>query len=173
MLSLLKLAGSGSNGAALATVLAQLISVAISLFIIRRTKLPFEFHKADIRMNKPRAKAILRIGTPIALQDLLVGISFLVMLAIVNKIGLTASAGIGVAEKVCAFIMLVPAAFMQSMSAFVAQNYGAGKPDRAKQALKTGIAVSFVFGFMMFLLTFFRGVKCYTERAVDKHPKIW
>ncbi len=147
----------GSNGAALATVLAQLISVVISLFIIRWTKLPFEFHKADIRMNKPRAKAILRIGTPIALQDLLVGISFLVMLAIVNKIGLTASAGIGVAEKVCAFIMLVPAAFMQSMSAFVAQNYGAGKPDRAKQALKTGIAVSFVFGFMMFLLTFFRG----------------
>ena len=147
----------GANGAALATVLAQLISVLISLVIIRRTKLPFEFHRSDIRVNNVCAKAIFRIGTPIALQDLLVGVSFLVMLAIVNKIGLTASAGVGVAEKVCAFIMLVPAAFMQSMSAFVAQNYGAGKADRAKQALKTGIAVSFVFGFMMFLLTFFRG----------------
>lgn len=147
----------GANGAALATVLAQLISVLISLFIIRRTKLPFEFRKTNIRMDRPCARSIFRIGTPIALQDLLVGISFLVMLAIVNNLGLSASAGVGVAEKVCAFIVLVPLAFMQSMSAFVAQNFGAGKPDRAKQALKTGIAVSFVFGFIMFLLTFFHG----------------
>ena len=85
------------------------------------------------------------------------GISFLVMLAIVNRLGVTASAGVGVAEKVCAFIMLVPAAFMQSMSAFVAQNYGAGHTDRAKKALRTGISVSFAFGVLMFLLTFFRG----------------
>ena len=61
---------------------------------------------------------------PIALQDLLVGLSFLVLLAIVNTLGLTASAGVGVAEKVCAFIMLIPAAFMQAMSAYVAQNHG-------------------------------------------------
>ena len=147
----------GASGAALATVLAQLISVLISLVIIRRTELPFEFRKSHIKFNKPCAVSIFRIGTPIALQDLLVGISFLVMLAIVNDISLTASAGVGVAEKVCAFIMLVPAAFMQSMSAFVAQNYGAGKYDRASKALKTGIAVSFVFGVIMFLLTFFRG----------------
>lgn len=67
--------------------------------------------------------------------DLLVNISFLVILAIVNSLGLTASAGVGVAEKLCGFIMLVPSAFMQSMSAFVAQNIGAGKPERAKKAL--------------------------------------
>ncbi|MBR1750519.1 MAG: MATE family efflux transporter [Ruminococcus sp.] len=149
--------GLGAAGAALATVIAQLISVIISLFIIRRTKLPFEFHRSNIRLVKASAVSIFRIGTPIALQDFLVGVSFLVMLAIVNSLGVTASAGVGVAEKVCAFIMLVPAAFMQSMSAFVAQNYGAGLIDRAKQALKTGIAVSFFFGVIMFLLTFFRG----------------
>ena len=45
----------------------------------------------------------------------------------------TASAGVGVAEKVCAFIMLISSAFMQSISAFVAQNYGAGQMDRAKK----------------------------------------
>ncbi len=58
--------------------------------------------------------------------DLLVSISFLIILAIVNSMGVTASAGVGVAEKVCAFIMLISSAFMQSISAFVAQNYGAG-----------------------------------------------
>ncbi len=147
----------GASGAALATVLAQLVSVIISLFIIAKIKLPFSFGRSDIRIDKSSAAEIIRIGTPIAIQDFLVGISFLVLLAIVNGLGVTASAGVGVAEKVCAFIMLVPAAFMQSMSAFVAQNYGAGLIDRAKLALKTGIAVSVLFGMSMFVLTFFRG----------------
>jgi Na+-driven multidrug efflux pump len=100
---------------------------------------------------------IIRIGSPIALQDFLVGISFLVMLAIVNSIGVTESAGVGVTDKVCAFIMLVPAAFMQSMSAFVAQNYGAGYIDRAVKTLRTGIVVSVFFGIVMFFVTFFHG----------------
>ena len=149
--------GMGASGAALATVIAQLISVLISLRIIRRVQLPFAFRRSHIRLEKQEAASIIRIGIPIALQDFLVGISFLVLLAIVNSIGVTASAGMGVAEKVCAFIMLVPAAFMQSMSAFVAQNYGAGRIDRAKAAMKTGVAVSFAFGVLMFALTFFRG----------------
>lgn len=149
--------GLGASGAAYATVLAQLVSVVISLFMILRTKLPFTFTRAHIRLLKECTATIFRIGAPIALQDFLVGISFLVLLAIVNSLGVTASAGVGVAEKVCAFIMLVPASFMQSMSAFVAQNYGAGRIDRAKQTLKAGIAVSFLFGVVMFALTFFRG----------------
>ncbi len=149
--------GMGASGAALATVIAQLISVIISLVIIRKVKLPFQFSRKDIRFNTSYAWKIVTIGAPIALQDFLVGISFLVLLAIVNQLGLTQSAGIGVAEKVTAFIMLVPSAFMQSMSSFVAQNLGAGKPERADKALKDGIAVSFLFGAAMFALTFFRG----------------
>lgn len=147
----------GAEGAAIATVIAQLISVIISLFIIRKAKLPFKFSRKDIKFNRFFARKIAAIGTPIALQDFLVGISFLVLLAIVNNLGLSQSAGVGVAEKVCAFIMLVPSAFMQSMSSFVAQNLGAGKPERADKALKSGIAVSFAFGAVMFVLTFFRG----------------
>ena len=147
----------GAAGAAIATVIAQVISVVISFFIIRKKQLPFELKKTHLKIDKIYAGTIIRIGTPIALQDFLVGISFLVMLAIVNSLGVTASAGVGVAEKVCAFIMLVPAAFMQSMSAFVAQNYGAGYTDRAVKALKSGIAVSMFFGVIMFWITFFHG----------------
>ena len=147
----------GASGAALATVIAQLISVIISFIMIGHAKLPFEFHRTNIKLRKSCTSVIVRIGTPIALQDFLVGISFLIMLAIVNRIGLNASAGVGVAQKVCVFIMLVPISFMQSMTAFVAQNYGAGHMDRAKKALKNGITISFVFGIVMFLLAFFRG----------------
>lgn len=147
----------GASGAALATVLAQLLSVVISFLIIRKATLPFVFKKSMIRWKKNLASIIVRIGTPAAIQEFLVGVSFLVLLAIVNQLGVTASAGVGVAQKVCAFIMLVPLAFMQSMTAFVAQNYGAGLFQRAQKVLKIGIAVSFIFGIFMFLFTFFRG----------------
>lgn len=147
----------GATGAAIATVIAQLISVIISFFIIKRIKLPFEIHKSDFKLKRNVASGIVRIGTPIALQDFLVSMSFLVMMAIVNQISLSASAGVGVAQKVCVFIMLVPIAFMQSMSAFVAQNYGAGHTDRAVKALKTGVAISLFFGIVMFFITFFHG----------------
>lgn len=149
--------GMGTSGAAIATVLAQVISVIVSFGIIRKKELPFEIGKSDIRIHIPSMKKMAGLGAPIALQDLLVSISFLIILAIVNSMGVTASAGVGVAEKVCAFIMLISSAFMQSISAFVAQNYGAGKMERAKKALAGGIAVSFVIGVGMFFLSFFHG----------------
>lgn len=149
--------GLGALGAALATVMAQAMSVLISLFIIRKKSLPFEFSKKYIKPEKTYMKSTLILGIPIAFQDLLVSISFLAIIAIVNNIGLTQSAGVGVAEKVCAFIMLLPAAYMQSMSAFIAQNMGAGKPKRAQKALLCGIASSLVAGATMFYITFFHG----------------
>ena len=100
-------------------------------------------HKTDIGVHGRTLRKMVGLGAPIALQDLLVSISFLIILAIVNSMGVTASAGVGVAEKVCAFIMLISSAFMQSISAFVAQNYGAGRMDRAKKALHYGVAVFF------------------------------
>ncbi len=147
----------GATGAAIATVVAQALSVILSLVIITKRPLPFSVSRRDIRPVKKHIKTILILGTPIALQDLLVSISFLAILAIVNDIGLTESAGIGVAEKVCAFIMLISSAFMQSMSAFVAQNIGAKKPERAMKALKYGIITSLSIGLIVGVFTFFRG----------------
>ena len=129
----------GTTGAACATVFAQVVSVVVSFGFIRKKQLPFVFKKENVRIHKDLLKKMAGLGAPIALQDLLVSISFLIILAIVNSMGVTASAGVGVAEKVCAFIMLISSAFMQSMSAFVAQNYGAGRMDRAKKALYNGI----------------------------------
>ncbi|MDO5806913.1 MAG: MATE family efflux transporter [Lachnospiraceae bacterium] len=147
----------GTSGAAIATVAAQIISVIVSMIAIRKKELPFTLQRSDLKLNKNTIRTVAGLGAPIALQDLLVSISFLIILAIVNSMGVIASAGVGVAEKVCAFIMLISSAFMQSISAFVAQNYGAGKMDRSKKALHCGIAVSFVIGVAMFFLTFFHG----------------
>lgn len=147
----------GTAGAAIATVFAQAVSVVLSLVIICRKDLPFTFRVRDIRPKADYIKQTLFLGVPIALQELLVSISFLAITAIVNGLGLTISAGVGVAEKLCGFVMLVPSAYMQAMSAFVAQNMGAGKPDRARKALLCGIASSLAVGAVMGYFTFFHG----------------
>ena len=91
-------------------------------------------------------RRILRVGVPIALQELLVQFSFLFIQVVVNGMGVDASAAVGVAEKVCMFLMLVASAYMQSISAFVAQNNGAGLPERSVKALFYGIRTAFVAG---------------------------
>ena len=147
----------GVAGAALATVLAQAVSVALSLLFTARRGLPFAFSRRDIRMNPQYVGHILRLGIPVALQSVLVNISFLAITAIVNGLGVIASAGVGVAEKLCSFIMLVPSAFGQSLSAFVAQNIGAGRRDRAKKATFYGMGASLCCGVVLAWLSFFHG----------------
>jgi putative MATE family efflux protein len=147
----------GCAGAAIATVAAQLVSVVISLLLIRKRGLPFTLTRKDFCWDRPIIGRTVQLGFPIALQDFLVGISFLIILAIVNSLGVLVSAGVGVAEKVCAFIMVVSSSFMQSMAAFVAQNYGAGNYKRALESLWIGISISFSIGVVMFYITFFHG----------------
>lgn len=147
----------GAAGAALATVASQAVSVCLSLIIIRKRGLIFPFTKNQIRFNGARILKIVKMGGPCALQDLLVSISFLAITAIVNQLGVIASAGVGVAEKLCGFIMLIPSAYTQSMSAFVAQNIGAGQPKRAKKGLYYGMLTSFCFGIALSYFAFFHG----------------
>ena len=149
--------GMGVAGAAIATVCARAVSVRLSLLIIRRRQLPFTLTKQDIRFEKSVIRQILKLGIPVTFQDLLVSLSFLAIIAIANAMGTIASAGVGVAEKLCAFVMLVPSAYMQSMSAFVAQNVGAGREDRSQKALLCGIVSSLAAGLVMGWAAFFHG----------------
>ena len=118
---------------------------------------PASLRLKDIRAKAEYVRQILFLGVPVALQELLVSISFLAITAIINGLGLTVSAGVGVAQKLCGFIMLVPSSYMQAMSAFVAQNMGAEKPERARKALLCGIASSLVVGALIGYFTFFHG----------------
>jgi len=149
--------GLGVEGVAIATIFAQAISVVFSIIIIKKRGVPFEFSRNSIHFHKAFSSQILRYGAPIALQDGLVNLSFLAITTIVNSLGLIASAGIGVAEKLAGFLMLVPSAFGQSVAAFVSQNYGAKKYDRTKTTLAYGIISSLCFGIIMAYFSFFHG----------------
>ena len=143
-------------GAAFATVFAQAVSVVFAVVILLKKDLPFNIRKQDFRLNA-QCRRFLAIGIPLALQEFLTQLSFLALCAFVNRLGLEASSGYGVACKIVNFAMLIPSALMQSMASFVAQNVGAGKFRRAKQVMFTGIGVGLVFGCLVFVLVLLKG----------------
>ncbi len=143
-------------GAALATILAQAVSVVLSLVIIRRQKLPFSFKRSDIRFNR-EVGAFLQLGIPLAIQEILTNLSFLILCSLINDMGLDASSGYGIAQKVISFVMLIPSSLMQSMSAFVGQNVGAGHEDRARKTMFTGMGLGAFIGVFICVLSYFRG----------------
>lgn len=145
-----------ASGAALATVIAQSASVLFSLIYMKKNPLPFSVAE-QWEKSGAMIKDILKIGSPIALQDFLTGFSFLIITGIVNTLGVVASAGVGVAEKLFVFLSIVPSAFMSGLSTCVAQNMGAGNIKRAGKFLKEAQKISLLFGVFMFFLTFFCG----------------
>ena len=101
-------------------VLAQAVSVLISLLIIRKREHLLPLSKKDLKPDARTAKKIFMIGTPVALQELLVGFSFVFIQSTVNAIGVIESDGVGIGEKLLAFLMLVGSSYMQAMAAFTA-----------------------------------------------------
>ena len=145
-------------GAAIATVAAQGVSVVLSILIIKKRASVFHLKKEDIGFNE-EISGIMKIGTPIALQELLTQSSFLVLCALVNSLGLAASSGYGIASKVQSFVMLIPSSLMQSMSSFVSQNVGAGKEKRAFKSMLTGMGIGAFVGVFVFFGVIFFGDK--------------
>lgn len=143
-------------GAALATVFAQAVSVVCAVAMLAKKGLPFTITKKDFRLN-PQCRKFLGIGLPLALQEFLTQLSFLALCAFVNRLGLEASSGYGVASKIVNFAMLIPSALMQSMASFVSQNVGAGNAKRARRAMFTGIGVGLIFGCAVFALVMVKG----------------
>ncbi|MDE7233122.1 MAG: MATE family efflux transporter, partial [Lachnospiraceae bacterium] len=143
-------------GAALATVMAQAVSGVLALMIIRKRELPFTLKREDIRFHA-EIKKFVQVGTPIAFQEILTQLSFLALCAFINRLGLDASSGYGVANKIVSFVMLVPGSLMQSMASFVAQNVGAGQEKRARKAMVTGMLIGCSVGVFITAFAFFRG----------------
>ena len=137
--------GFGPAGAALGTTLAQTISVAVSLFMILRRK-SISLSKGGFHPRRSVVGQILQIGVPVALQDGLIQIAFIVITIIANRRGLNDAAAVGIVEKIIGFVFLVPSSMLSTVSALGAQNIGAGKPERAVQTLRYAICITVGFG---------------------------
>jgi len=143
-------------GAAIATILAQAVSVILSIIIIIKRKLPFNMTRQDITFSY-EIRGFVKVGAPLALQELLTNLTFLALCAFINRLGLESSSGYGVAQRIQSFVMLIPSSIMQSMASFVSQNVGAGREDRAGNAMKCGMAMGTVIGLVIAFVAFFHG----------------
>ena len=139
----------GSTGAAIATITAQGLSFVAALIFLMKKGFPFPFTRRHLRLNGRAARRILKVGGPLALQSTSVHLSFMIISAIINTMGLIASAAVGVTEKIMAFAFLPPDAFAAALAAMTAQNIGAGKPKRALEALKWSILFSLAVGLLV------------------------
>ena len=140
----------GAAGAAAATVASQGISVVIGLAALKKTH--GEVLGKSGRINGEAAGKILGTGVPIALQEGLIQVSFLVITMIANSRGVEVSAAVGIVEKVISFLFLVPGAMLSTVSALSAQNAGAGRHERSRAVLRYGCMICACFGTVIFVL---------------------
>lgn len=138
--------GMGAAGAALGTVCGQAVSVVFAFLMMRKRDFGFRVTKQDIRVDKEVISQILKVGTPIACQDGLIQVAFIVITVIANSRGLIASAAVGIVEKLIGFMFLMPSAFLSAISTITAQNMGADKPERARASLRYGIIITVCWG---------------------------
>ncbi|MBE7705496.1 MAG: MATE family efflux transporter [Cyanobacteria bacterium SIG29] len=141
----------GAQGAALATVFSQAVSVLIGLIYIKNGNFVFAFKFRGVKFDVQTAKELFKIGLPLSLQDTLIPLSFLFLFSIANAMGVSSSAAYGSVVRLNAFLMLPAGSFAMALTALTAQNLGAGLMDRAIKSLKLSILFSFVFGFIFFI----------------------
>lgn len=141
----------GAAGAALGTTLSQLISVLISLKFFKG-KTGGAFKSENLKPNRTTAARIIKIGLPVAAQDGLIQIAFIVITVIANSRGLNDAAAVGIVEKIISFVFLVPSSLLSAVSAIGAQNIGAGKPRRAQLTLRYAVFTALGFGVAVSLI---------------------
>ena len=139
----------GAAGAALGTTLAQEVSVGTALLVIGKRKTGIVMEKAHFRPKRPVLGNLLKIGVPIAVQDGLIQVAFLLITIIANRRGLIDAAAVGIVEKIIGFVFLVPSSLLAAVSALGAQNFGAHKPERAVATLRYAIFIALGFGFIV------------------------
>lgn len=139
----------GAAGAALATILAQGMSVLFALVALRRRSLGIKLRRADFAPDKTTLTALLKVGVPVAAQDGFIQVSFLIITAIANHRGMLVSASVGIVEKIISFLFLVPSSMLSTVSAMAAQNAGAGQHGQAKKVLRYAITICISFGLLV------------------------
>jgi putative MATE family efflux protein len=143
----------GATGAGIATVISQGFSMVLCIIYLIKRRFVFDFHIRSFGIDKEQLKAILKLGVPISVQNLISNLSFLFMTALVNTLGVTASAAVGAVGKYNGFAILPAIAMNAAISTMCAQNIGAGREDRAKKTWLTGMAISCFISYTIYILT--------------------
>ena len=163
--------GMGAAGAAIATVGSQAFSVVLALLFLMRGKDSMGVTRRDFAPDGQYMGQLLGIGVPVAFQEGLIQVSFLVITAIANSRGVNVAAAVGIVEKIISFLFLVPSSMLSTVSAVAAQNAGAGLHERGKRALRYGITVCVSVGLVIFVICQF-AAEAIVGRFVVNEPEV-
>lgn len=139
----------GVAGAAIATITSQAVSAILTMRALMRTEECYKFVIKKLRVDFPLLGRILRIGFPAGIQSMMYSISNLLIQANINALGTDTMAAWTAFGKVDSIIWMVMGAFSVSVTTFVGQNWGAGKVDRVKTSIRTGMVVELLSTLIM------------------------
>ena len=134
--------GRSVDGVAIATVLSQLFSVIVLMVVLRKRGL-LVFPWEERCFDPVILKNILRIGIPAGLQGMMFSLANICIQSAINSLGAEVMAGSAAANNIEVFSYYVLMSYGQACTTFVGQNYGAGKQERCKMALKTSLLQGF------------------------------
>ncbi|MCG5261191.1 MATE family efflux transporter [Cupriavidus gilardii] len=130
-------------GSALATLIAQLVSLAAMMWLLYRRKHFLTLHRSQLRHLRPDLgilRSLVAKGLPMGLQMVVISSSAIVMMALVNQYGSQTAAAYGVASQLWTYVQMPALAVGASVSSMVAQNVGAGRWDRVSRITGMGLA---------------------------------
>ncbi len=129
-------------GAALATILSQLMAAVLVLATLMRTEEVYRFIPKELRMDRIILKRIIQIGLPAGLQSMMYSISNIIIQANINGFGTDTIAAWAVYGKIDGIFWMIMDAMSISVTTFAGQNYGAGKYDRLRKGTYVGLGLT-------------------------------
>ena len=147
----------GVFGVAIATVTAQIVSLCIALAMYVHNYPDYRLTKEDFKLSRRIIGKVFTIGLPMGLQSSITAIGCTIMQSAVNSLGTNYVAAYSSASKIQGLITTPVSSLTTSITPFVAQNYGAGKPKRIFSGAKTVFIIVLIYGVLGSLCQFFLG----------------
>ena len=148
--------GMGTNGGACATVIAQAVSAVICFrAVVRIPELKPE--STDYRPDRKVIRKLVRLGFPIAFQNLIISLGGIVLQGVVNTFGFIFMAGYNAAARFQGLIEIAGTALGNAAGTFTGQNFGAGKMDRVRNGLRRSAQIGFILAVSVGLIMVFFG----------------
>lgn len=145
----------GVAGAALATVLGQVLSAVLGLLHLMSGRFIVQIKLSKLHINPRVLKQVFQLGMPSGLQNSVNAIANVVVQANINAFGDLAMGGCGSYSKVQGFVFLPVLSMALALTTFVSQNMGANRLDRVKKGIRQGLTISIVmaevFGIFVFV----------------------
>ena len=131
----------GIAGAAIATLIAQLVSSLFCLWHIRKLDI-LALKPSDYRIHLPLVKQLMVLGTPMAFQNALIAIGGLFVQRVVNALGVVFMAGFTATNKLFGILEIAATSYGYAMITFAGQNLGARKPERIRKGMRAALVVA-------------------------------